>query len=192
MRHSGHFGSSGGAAPGATASASRPSFLSAPGLVDAAASRGEATATADAGRGEAPAIVDAAVSSGGLPATVGAAVSGGHASAMSSRRCARRDAVQQHSGAILVSPAQPRHRVRQVRLVAALGHEIEIMIGSVHHIESAGIAGVGVEYVVSLLVKDADAGELRAGRLLLAEVVGDLAGCELLGRERAAEVAVEA
>src|SRR5262249_35048744 len=48
---------------------------------------------------------------------------------------------------VLVVPAHPGHRERQALLVAALGHQIEQVIGAVQHIQPARIAGVGVEYL---------------------------------------------
>src|SRR5437868_10082665 len=106
---------------------------------------------------------------------------------------AGRAAAQQHaSDAILVSPPEPRHRAGRARLVAPPGHEVEILIGGIHHIDSAPEAGIGMEYVIALLVEHADPRQVRARGLLPGVVVVDLAAGELVGRERHAEVVVEA
>src|SRR5262249_20065428 len=67
----------------------------------------------------------------------------------------------QHSAPILVPALDPGHRLRQRGLVAALGLQIEVMVGGVHHVDPTRVARVGVEDgAARVLVEHADAGPL--------------------------------
>jgi hypothetical protein len=58
---------------------------------------------------------------------------------------------------MLIVPAQPLHREIEAVLIAALGHKIEVMVGTIEHVNAPRAAGVGVEHLASLiLVEDAD------------------------------------
>src|SRR5262245_64319950 len=49
------------------------------------------------------------------------------------------------SASVAIAVAHPGHLVRP-GLVASLGHEIEVMIGGVHHVEAARVARIGVKH----------------------------------------------
>src|SRR5215469_14273067 len=61
------------------------------------------------------------------------------------------------SGAVLVVAANPELRIPAGWLVPALRHEIEELVGAVHHVDPAGVGGVGVEHAALLVAgEDAD------------------------------------
>src|SRR6516164_2284557 len=61
------------------------------------------------------------------------------------------------SASVAIAVAHPGHFVRP-GLVASLGHEIEVMIGGVHHVEAARVARIGVKHGAGrILVEHADA-----------------------------------
>src|SRR5712691_10277218 len=104
---------------------------------------------------------------------------------------ARARAVHQESGTVLVVAADPELRVAVRGFVAALGHEVEELVGAVHRVDPPGIGGVRVEHAPRLVPgEDADPlAVLEAGLRTVVED-GRVAG-HLLGRERGAEVVVE-
>ena len=56
--------------------------------------------------------------------------------------------------------AYPRLRSLEVLLVSSLGHEIEVVVARIHHINAARKAGIGVEQIaVRGLVRHTDASE---------------------------------
>src|ERR1700741_2814396 len=58
---------------------------------------------------------------------------------------------------VLIVPADPLHREIEAVLVAALGHEVEVLVGAVHHVDAARVAGIGVEHLAVLILgEDAD------------------------------------
>jgi hypothetical protein len=60
------------------------------------------------------------------------------------------------SVSILIVPAHPLHREFEAVLIAAFGHEVEVMIGAVEHVNAPRVAGIGVEHLASLIfVEDA-------------------------------------
>jgi hypothetical protein len=59
---------------------------------------------------------------------------------------------------ILIVPAHPFHRIFEAALIAAFRHEVEVMIGTIEHVNAPRIAGIGVKHLVFLIpVEDADA-----------------------------------
>src|SRR6516164_4166357 len=64
------------------------------------------------------------------------------------------------SASVAIAVAHPGHLVRP-GLVASLGHEIEVVISGVHHVEAARVARIGVEDGAGrVLVEHADARQL--------------------------------
>jgi hypothetical protein len=58
---------------------------------------------------------------------------------------------------ISVVVPDPLLRVWQVQLIAALGDQIEVLIGGVHHVDAARKAGIGMKHRAALvLVEHAD------------------------------------
>src|SRR6185295_1919354 len=91
---------------------------------------------------------------------------------------------------VLVVPAYPGHRVGQALLVAALGYQVEQVIGAVQHVQPARIAGVGVEYL-AVRAFDEHADPRRLRRPEPAGLVVVDRRLLLLGREGDVVVAVE-
>jgi hypothetical protein len=61
-------------------------------------------------------------------------------------------------------PAYPLHREFEAVLIAAFGHKVEVMVGTIEHIDAPRVAGIGVERFASLiLVEDADSDLVRSG-----------------------------
>src|SRR4029453_3458010 len=59
---------------------------------------------------------------------------------------------------VLIVTTQPRHRERQSSLVAAFGREIEIVVGTVQHVDPTRVAGICVEdRSIIVAEKDTDA-----------------------------------
>src|SRR2546427_5497016 len=87
----------------------------------------------------------------------------------------------------------PRHREGEALLVAALRHEVEVVVRAEQEVAAAGVGRVGVEDVAGrVLVEDARARGLRLARVLpLLVVVIGVALRDVFLRERHAIVAVE-
>src|SRR5579875_505923 len=109
-----------------------------------------------------------------------------------SRRSGERPEIEMSVMAVLVVAAQPFHGEFEAALVAAPGHEIEVVISAVEHVEAPRIAGIGVEHLAGLvLVEDADPGHLRhRARPKLIVVIGPARG-DLLRRERHLVIEIE-
>src|SRR5712691_12716868 len=78
------------------------------------------------------------------------------------------------SGTVLVVSADPELRVAVGGFVAALGREIQELVGAVHRVDPPRIRGVRVEHP-ALLVPDEDACPLAVLEARLGSVVED--GC---------------
>src|SRR5262245_20978377 len=94
------------------------------------------------------------------------------------------------SAAVAIAVVHPGHLVRP-GLVPSLLHEIGVEIGSVHHVDAARVARIGVEHGTGcVLVEHADARQLSHRTLCRVVVVGGLLR-QILRRERDVIVEVE-
>jgi hypothetical protein len=65
---------------------------------------------------------------------------------------------RQHAS-VLIAPADPLHRHVDPVLIATFGPKVEVLVNTVEHVDAAAIAGIGVEYLTSLILgEDADCG----------------------------------
>src|SRR5262245_19232683 len=102
----------------------------------------------------------------------------------------RRPLLPIHS--ILIVSADPFHREFEPVLIAALWSEIEIVVGTIEHIDAARVARVSVEHLTAvILVEDADSNlfRQRIGRNLV--IVIRLPFSDLRRRERNLVVEIE-
>src|ERR1700730_307294 len=105
------------------------------------------------------------------------------------RRRARFDVVRSAAAAdlsasILIVPAYPLHREFEAGLVAAFRRKIEVMVGTIEHINAPRVAGIGVEHLAPLVLiehADSDVIRQRIGSDLV--VVVHLALGNLFGRK---------
>src|SRR5882672_185218 len=90
---------------------------------------------------------------------------------------------------VLIAPLHPRHRVRELVLVAALGCDVEPVVGGVQDVDAAPVRRVGVEdRAAGVAVERAGARHLGPLGHVGAEVVGRLLLVELALRERHAVI----
>jgi hypothetical protein len=60
---------------------------------------------------------------------------------------------------VLIAPAAPLHRQLEAVLITTIGHKVEVLVNTVEHIDAAAMAGIGMEYLTSLILgEDADCG----------------------------------
>jgi hypothetical protein len=65
---------------------------------------------------------------------------------------------RQHAS-VLIAPADPLQRDVDGVLIATFGPKVEVLVNTVEHVDAAAIAGIGVEYLTSLILgEDADCG----------------------------------
>ena len=84
------------------------------------------------------------------------------------------------------------HPVHDFVFVAALGRQVEVVVGADQDVEAAGVRGVGVEDVAGFVaIEDAQAGEFAFGGVGLFVVVGGFSSGCIFGFEANAEVVVE-
>jgi hypothetical protein len=63
---------------------------------------------------------------------------------------------RQHAS-VLIVPADPFHREVEAVLITTFRHKVEVLVGTVEHVDAAAIAGIGVEHLTSLILgEDAD------------------------------------
>src|ERR1700719_4820051 len=88
--------------------------------------------------------------------------------------------------------ANPGHCEWQAILVAAFGHQVEIVVGVDNVLGPTSVGGISVEDAPTLiLVEDADSRRFHTGEFHEVEVVLYFAFCHFLLREGSAVVVVE-
>src|SRR6516165_9833583 len=93
---------------------------------------------------------------------------------------------------ILIVPAYPLHREFEAVLVAAFGHKVEELVGTIDHVNAPPVAGIGVEHLASLvLVEDADSLLVRSTNQPNSIVVVRLTLGDLFRRKRHVIVEIE-
>ena len=84
------------------------------------------------------------------------------------------------------------HPVHDFVFIAALGRQVEVVVGADQDVEAAGVGGVGVEDVAGFVaIEDAQAGEFAFGGVGFFVVVGGFSSGGVFGFEADAEVVVE-
>jgi len=84
------------------------------------------------------------------------------------------------------------HPIHDLVFIAALGREVEVVVGADEDVEAAGVGGVGVEDVAGFVaIEDAQAGKFAFGGVGFFVVVGGCSGSDVFGFEADAEVVVE-
>src|SRR5919108_4885724 len=96
------------------------------------------------------------------------------------------------SASILIVPAYPLHREAEAVLIAAFGHKVEELVGTIDHVNAPPVARISVEHLASLvLVEDTDSRFVRCINRPNCIVVVRLAPGDLFGRERHVIVEIE-
>ncbi|MNL53939.1 hypothetical protein D3C87_1772270 [compost metagenome] len=84
------------------------------------------------------------------------------------------------------------HPFHDLLFIAALGRQVQVVVGADQQVEAAGVGGVGMEdFAVVVAIKHAQAGEFFFAAVGFFVVVGRLAGGDVFGPGGNTEVVIE-